>query len=90
MSIGTLQDTMRIPIHKKQTEKLSKLVASSTGVEFVYIQYAGETLRVRPDQLWFWDDEWQSGEKEVDQYIKNHNYEEFDSLEDMFQSVHDR
>ena len=36
---------------------------------------------------WFWTDEWQAGEKEVDAYIQAGEYEEFDTLEELFDSL---
>lgn len=38
---------------------------------------------------WFWSDEWQEGEKRVEQYIKNGNYEVFNSIEEFVSSLSD-
>ena len=34
------------------------------------------------DQTWFWTDEWQAGEREVDQQLANGDYLEFESMEE--------
>lgn len=36
------------------------------------------------EQSWFWTDEWQAGESEVDQYIAEGNFESSDSLDVLF------
>ena len=51
------------------------------------------TQRKRPrsipkDQEWFWSKEWQAGEREVDEALARGEYEEFDSLEDLFANLH--
>ena len=62
---------------------------SSSGTDFTYIQRYGELMKVRLDQLWFWTDEWQDGEKEVDNLISMGEFEEFDSLDEMFIALHE-
>ncbi len=39
------------------------------------------------DQSWYWSDEWQLGEKRVDEYIQMGNIEEFDTIEDFLTTL---
>ena len=45
---------------------------------------------VSNDQMWFWEDEWQKGEKEVDKYIKEGKTKSFNTLEEFFDSLEDK
>jgi hypothetical protein len=36
-----------------------------------------------PDQAWFWTDEWQAGEREVDAELAAGQVEEFDTIDDF-------
>lgn len=37
-----------------------------------------------PDQEWFWTEEWQAGERQVDEEYRRGEYNEFDSVDAMF------
>lgn len=39
------------------------------------------------DQWWFWADEWQTLEDEVDEDLRNGQYEDFDTMEDFLDSL---
>jgi hypothetical protein len=38
-------------------------------------------------QLWFWTDEWQAGEREVDEDIKAGRVESFDTIDEFMSSL---
>jgi antitoxin MazE len=38
---------------------------------------------IDPDQAWFWTEEWQKGEREADNDIKNGNYTTFKNMEEL-------
>lgn len=40
------------------------------------------------DQAWFWTEEWQAGEREVDEALKNGEYKDFDSIEALLTELH--
>jgi hypothetical protein len=42
------------------------------------------------DQSWFWSDEWQKGEKEADEEIKQGNVKTYDNLEDFLKSLEEK
>jgi len=42
------------------------------------------------DQSWFWTDEWQAGEQEVDDYLSAGEYEEYDSFDSFIEALNDR
>ena len=41
----------------------------------------------REDQAWFWTDEWQAGEKEVDRLIANGEIHSFDSMAEFLEGL---
>lgn len=51
------------------------------------IRVGNKILLADPDQLWFWTDEWQAGEQEVDEYILEGNIETFDTMEDFLRTL---
>ena len=40
-----------------------------------------------PDQAWFWTDEWQKGEREVDEALANGEYDEFDNVDELIKDL---
>jgi hypothetical protein len=42
---------------------------------------------VLTDQLWFWSDEWQAGERESEADYKAGRFETFDSIDDFIKSL---
>jgi hypothetical protein len=42
---------------------------------------------INPEQLWFWSEEWQVGERQVDDYIRAGNYEVFDTMEEFLRTL---
>jgi hypothetical protein len=40
-----------------------------------------------PDQWWFWTDEWQEGERRVDEYIAAGEVETFNTIEKFIRSL---
>jgi hypothetical protein len=41
------------------------------------------------EQSWFWTDEWQAGERKVDEYIQMGKIEEFNSMDDFLKTLRD-
>jgi len=41
------------------------------------------------DQSWFWTDEWQAGERQVDKDIADGNYETYDTIEEFIKGLDD-
>ena len=46
-----------------------------------------EPVEIDPNQAWFWTEEWQAKEREVDEDIKAGRYEEFDNMDDFIDSL---
>jgi len=42
---------------------------------------------IEHDQAWFWDEEWQKGEKEADKDIKKGNVKSFDSVDGFIEEL---
>jgi hypothetical protein len=66
-------------------------VASSTdsGGVLAFIIQNGEFEAISSSQSWFWTDEWQAGEREVDEYIANGDFETFDTMEEFLDTLGD-
>lgn len=39
------------------------------------------------EEYWFWTKDWQSGEKEADENIKNKRYKDFDAVEKLLKDL---
>lgn len=63
-------------------------IDSSGGTEQPTIIFQnGKYIEVDKDQLWYWSDEWQKGEQEVNQLIKEGKIEKYNSLQELFDSL---
>ena len=61
--------------------------ASNVAKVFIPSRSNGTIVLTDPDQFWFWNDEWQEGERKVDEYIEAGNVQEFDTMEDFLLSL---
>ena len=66
-------------------------VASSTNEAkvFIPILHEGRIIMIDPEQSWYWTDEWQAGERRVDEYIRNGDYDTFDTMEEFLRTLRD-
>lgn len=66
-------------------------VSEGDEVEFTITEAGDVLLRgmtsVPADQRWFWEPEWQAGEREASEQIKAGDIEVFDDAEAMFASL---
>lgn len=44
--------------------------------------------RIPKDQEWFWTEEWQKKEREVDEALARGEYEEFETVEELLKALH--
>lgn len=49
--------------------------------------HTGELVEIDPEQLWFWTEEWQAKEREVDEELRRGDYEVFDNIDDFIDSL---
>lgn len=75
---------LEFPIQMK-TQKFSP--SSSTGSETCLIIHSGEVKTIDSNQRWFWTEEWQEGEREVDELIQRGEFETFDSMEEFINTL---
>lgn len=82
-----LMNEMRVK-YGEESIKTTNIKSSTdrTNPDVPIIKY-GKIIMVNPDQLWFWSDEWQAGERRVDEYIRSGNVQEFDTMEDFLRSL---
>jgi hypothetical protein len=77
-------------IHIPKSNKkffLDHFVDSSTGTATRVFYDLGGFIQTNTDQSWFWSEEWQSGEKEVEEYIEKGEVETFNSMEDFLRTL---
>lgn len=46
------------------------------------------TIKVPREQAWFWSPEWQRKEIEAEKDLRNGQYEDFESVEDLLKDLH--
>jgi hypothetical protein len=57
------------------------------GTALAMLNINDEWIEIDTSQAWFWTDEWQAGERKVEEYIKSGNIQTFDTIEDFMQSL---
>lgn len=62
-------------------------LSQTTGTASALVFFNGNWLDVDSDQAWFWTEEWQAGERKVDEHIREGNVETFDTIEDFLNSL---
>jgi hypothetical protein len=61
--------------------------STDSGGVIAFIIQKGEIEAISSSQSWFWTEEWQAGEREVDDYIAAGNVETFDSMEEFLDTL---
>jgi hypothetical protein len=87
--------TQYITIPASAADKLAELGRAMLQLSEGMRLSAHAATRVRPkhipkDQAWFWTDEWQAGEREVDEALARGEYKTFNSVEEMLADLHAR
>ncbi|MBI3159363.1 MAG: hypothetical protein HYZ26_07180 [Chloroflexi bacterium] len=87
MVIDSTSMTEVIHLDRSQgtTRPWSRSSTDEAGIGFIIVD--GIIVEIDMSQAWFWTKEWQAGEQEVDEHIRLGEYEEFDSLEALFNSL---
>ncbi len=62
---------------------------TSESNQFMYILHplTGELVEINSDQLWFWSEEWQIGERQVEADLLAGDYEDFENMDDFFKDM---
>ncbi|MBK8903098.1 MAG: hypothetical protein IPM53_18050 [Anaerolineaceae bacterium] len=73
-------------------EKASRLAREISRGEAKPTEIAIPTLKrpkhVPKDEEWFWSEEWQKGEREVNKALADEDYEIFESADDLIKDLH--
>ncbi len=72
---------------KKKIKAIQKDLASSKGLTREEIDVAAKTGMIDPDQRYWWTEEWQEGEREVERNYAEGRFEEFDHADDFLKSL---
>lgn len=57
------------------------------GTASALVFYNGEWIEVDTTQVWFWTEEWQAGERKVEEHIREGNIQTFDTIEDFLNTL---
>ncbi len=87
MVVDTTAMTEKISIDRARGNTRPWLRSSTDEAGIGLVLINGTPTEIDLNQAWFWTDEWQAGEREVDELIRNGEVEEYDSLEDLFDSL---
>ena len=83
--------------HQQQLAKIASLLEEAGRLmrqlnvgpmRFTPVSSVKRPDNVPKDQEWFWTDEWQQGEQEVDEALARGEYKEFNSMEEMIADLH--
>ena len=68
---------------------LTDSYSETAGPQQLYALHpeTNETVRIDPNQAWFWTAEWQAGEREADADLAAGRYEDFGSLEEFLAAL---
>lgn len=64
-----------------------ELISQTPSEHYVIHPETGDLVQIDPDQSWFWTEEWQAGEREVDEHLRHGRYEVFDSMDDFLDTL---
>ena len=62
-------------------------VRQLVGTASALIFYNGRWIEVDAEQTWFWSEEWQAGERKIDEYIRDGDLQTFDTMEDFLSTL---
>jgi hypothetical protein len=76
----TLQD-------RRELEPIREMQPNGSFLWYAIHPITKERVEIDPDQHWFWTDEWQAGERQVDEDLQEGRYEDFDDMESFLESI---
>ena len=81
--------TMPLPFVFPNRKTLDVQSSSDSGGTITLIIQDGKFEAIPAEQSWFWTEEWQAGERKVDEYIEAGNVQTFDSMEEFLDTLGD-
>lgn len=91
VSDTTLTQLARLADLLEQASRLARKLterATTHASRAIPIPELKRPQHVPKDQEWFWTEEWQKGEREVNEELKAGHYKEFDSVEEFLADLH--
>ena len=79
------QELLRLA--KQKIRAIQKDMINSTGLTRAEADVAAKAGLIDPDQKYWWLEEWQEGEREVERNYKEGKFEVFDNAEDFLKSL---
>lgn len=56
----------------------------SENILYVIHPITREPVQIEPEQRWFWREEWQTGELQVEDDLAAGEYQDFENMDDFF------
>ena len=72
---------------RKKIRAIQEDLVNSKGLTRQEVDVATKAGLIDPDQKYWWTDEWQEGEREVERNYAEGHFEEFDNAEDFLNSL---
>ena len=79
--------TMTLPFVFPNRDTLDLKSSTDSGGTITLVIQNGEFEAIPASQYWFWTEEWQEGERKVDEYIAAGDFETFDSIEEFLDTL---
>lgn len=76
-----------LPTARKKIRAIQKDLEHSTGLTLAEAEVAAKAGLISWDQRWWWTEEWQEGEREVERDIKAGRTEVFDTPEEFLKTL---
>ena len=73
---------------KQKINRIQTDLLRSQGLTKEEIEVACKVGLIDPDQAWWWVEEWQKGEREVEKDIKEGKVKRFTNVEDLIKDLH--
>lgn len=61
--------------------------ASASDIVYLLQPVMGCLVEVDSDQLWFWAEKWQEGERRAEEELRTGEYESFDSMDEFLATL---
>ena len=81
------QEQELLQVAKQKIQAIQKDLEHSTGLTLEETDVAAKAGLIDPDQKYWWLEEWQEGEREVERNYREGNFEVFDNAQDFLKSL---
>ena len=84
VSSTLITEVQKIARETRRSGQRQESLILSPGASAALAEFLAEALN---DQAWFWTEEWQAGERVVDEYLAAGDVEEFSTMDEFLASL---